>query len=107
MQDAGTVLAVLRERGREDIHTTPSRTRHKSPESPVHRKVPAGFGGGLRGKGPPLRDLAAQPILLLQVLGQRLAQVIASCADWRSARPAMLTGPGTPGPRSGGPGDPP
>jgi len=35
----------------------------------VHRKVPAGFGGRLRGKGTPTRrDLAAQPILL-----QRLA----------------------------------
>src|SRR5258708_34895114 len=43
---------------------TPSRTRHKSPESPVHRKVPDGFGGRLRGKGPQQRDLAAQPILL-------------------------------------------
>ena len=32
---------------------TRSRARHKSPESLVHRKVPAGFGGRLRGKGPP------------------------------------------------------
>ena len=48
---------------------TPSRTRHKSLESPVHRKVPAGFGGRLRGKGPQQRDLAAQPILLRGVLG--------------------------------------
>jgi transposase len=56
MQDAGTVLGIL----------LPSRTRHKSLESPVHRKVPAGFGGRLRGKGPQpqgKRDLAAQPIL--------------------------------------------
>ena len=30
----------------------------------MHQKVPAGFGGRLRGKGPPPRDLAAQPILL-------------------------------------------
>jgi len=34
----------------------------------VHRKVPAGFGGRLRGKGPQQRDLAAQPILLLLLL---------------------------------------
>ena len=31
---------------------TPSRTRHKSLESPVHRKVHAEFGGRLHGKGP-------------------------------------------------------
>ena len=31
----------------------------------MHPKVPAGFGGRLRGKGPQQRDLAAQPILLL------------------------------------------
>ena len=30
---------------------TPSRTRHKSLESPVQRKPHAGFGGRLRGKG--------------------------------------------------------
>jgi hypothetical protein len=42
--------------------------------------VPAGFGGRLRGKGPrPItreRDLAAQPILLLRVLGKDAAQVL-------------------------------
>ena len=42
-------------------------------------RVPAGFGGRLRGKGPrPItweRDLAAQPILLRGVLGQHPAQV--------------------------------
>jgi len=51
MQDAGTVLEVL-----------------QSLESPVHWKVPAGFGGRLRGKGPHPRwapDLAAQPTLSL------------------------------------------
>src|SRR3954467_13418261 len=62
MQNAEAVLAVLRERGRK--RETSSRSRHKSLESPVHRKVPAGFGGRLRGKGPQQRDLAAQPILL-------------------------------------------
>jgi hypothetical protein len=36
----------------DHIHANPSRTRHRSPESPVHRKVSAGFGGRLRGKGP-------------------------------------------------------
>jgi hypothetical protein len=36
----------------------------------VHRKVPAGFGGRLRGKGPPQRDLAAQPILLRGIQGK-------------------------------------
>jgi hypothetical protein len=36
----------------------------------VHPKVPAGFGGRLRGKGPQQRDLAAQPILLGRVLRQ-------------------------------------
>ena len=41
----------------------------------MHRKVPAGFGGRLRGKGPQQRDLAAQPILLPQVLGEDAAQV--------------------------------
>src|SRR4051795_11801870 len=63
MQNAEAVLAVLRERGRK--RETSSRSRHKSLESPVHRKVPAGFGGRLRGKGPQQRDLAAQPILLV------------------------------------------
>jgi hypothetical protein len=39
----------------------------------VHRKVPAGFGGRLRGKGPPPgRDLAAQPILLKRLLASGL-----------------------------------
>jgi len=55
MQNAEAVLAVL-----------------KSLESPVHPKVPAGFGGRLRGKGPQQRDLAAQPILLLDELLQHL-----------------------------------
>jgi len=36
----------------------------------VHLKVPAGFGGRLRGKGPQQRDLAAQPILLALELAQ-------------------------------------
>ena len=40
----------------------------------MHRKVPAGFGGRLRGKGPrPItreRDLAAQPILLALELAE-------------------------------------
>jgi len=36
----------------------------------VHPKVPAGFGGRLRGKGPQQRDLAAQPILLVRVLAE-------------------------------------
>ena len=36
----------------------------------MHPKMPAGFGGRLRGKGPQQRDLAAQPILLLFVLAQ-------------------------------------
>src|SRR3954463_3224744 len=63
MQNAGAVLAALCERGRKTL----SRSRHKSLESPVHRKVPAGFGGRLRGKGPQQRDLAAQPILLRRV----------------------------------------
>ena len=53
MQNAEAVLAVL-----------------KSLESPVHPKVPAGFGGRLRGKGPQQRDLAAQPILLVLELAQ-------------------------------------
>src|SRR3954471_23895906 len=73
MQNAEAVLAVLRERGRK--RETSSRSRHKSLESPVHRKVPAGFGGRLRGKGPQQRDLAAQPILLHRVSGERPAQV--------------------------------
>src|SRR3954470_22042707 len=66
MQNAGAVLAALCERGRKTL----SRSRHKSLESPVHRKVPAGFGGRLRGKGPQQRDLAAQPILLLDIIAQ-------------------------------------
>jgi len=41
----------------------------------VHLKVPAGFGGRLRGKGPHQRDLAAQPILLGLVLDQDGAQM--------------------------------
>src|SRR4051795_5750506 len=73
MQNAEAVLAVLRERGRK--RETSSRSRHKSLESPVHRKVPAGFGGRLRGKGPQQRDLAAQPILLLDVLAQHDVEV--------------------------------
>ena len=36
----------------------------------MHPKVPAGFGGRLRGKGPQQRDLAAQPILLLDEFAQ-------------------------------------
>ena len=36
----------------------------------MHPKVPAGFGGRLRGKGPQQRDLAAQPILLMLKLAQ-------------------------------------
>ena len=36
----------------------------------MHPKVPAGFGGRLRGKGPQQRDLAAQPILLDFVLAE-------------------------------------
>src|SRR4051795_4806289 len=70
MQNAEAVLAVLRERGRK--RETSSRSRHKSLESPVHRKVPAGFGGRLRGKGPQQRDLAAQPILLRGVRREHL-----------------------------------
>src|SRR3954467_12858517 len=73
MQNAEAVLAVLRERGRK--RETSSRSRHKSLESPVHRKVPAGFGGRLRGKGPQQRDLAAQPILLLEILAQHCCEV--------------------------------
>ena len=41
----------------------------------MHPKVPAGFGGRLRGKGPQQRDLAAQPILLLQVFAQHDVEV--------------------------------
>jgi hypothetical protein len=40
--------------------------------------VPAGFGGRLRGKGPQQRDLAAQPILLLDVLAQHYREVAPS-----------------------------
>src|SRR6266851_4104364 len=40
---------------------TRSRTRHKSPESPVHRKVHAGFGGRLPGKGPGSRNTNTGP----------------------------------------------
>ena len=58
MQNAEAVLAVL-----------------KSLESPVHPKVPAGFGGRLRGKGPQQRDLAAQPILLHRITGEHGAEV--------------------------------
>jgi RNA-directed DNA polymerase len=47
----------------------PSRTRHKSPESPVRLTVHAGFGGRLSGKGPDHRDLAGQPTLQLRKLG--------------------------------------
>ena len=58
MQNAETVLDVLRER--HGIVTG----------EPSASKVPAGFGGRLRGKGPrPItreRNLAAQPILLLR-----------------------------------------
>ena len=72
MQNAGAVLAALCERGRKTF-----RSRHKSLESPVHRKVPAGFGGRLRGKGPQReRDLAAQPILLDGVHGKHPAQML-------------------------------
>ena len=42
----------------------------------MHPKVPAGFGGRLRGKGPRQRDLAAQPILSPKVLGQHPAQMV-------------------------------
>ena len=41
----------------------------------MHRKVPAGFGGRLRGKGPQQRDLAAQPILLGGIPAKNLAQM--------------------------------
>ena len=41
----------------------------------MHPKVPAGFGGRLRGKGPQQRDLAAQPILLREVLLQHRGEV--------------------------------
>jgi hypothetical protein len=46
----------------------------------VHQKVPAGFGGRLRGKGPHERDLAAQPILLDHVLAEHQSQM-ASAED--------------------------
>jgi hypothetical protein len=42
----------------------------------VHLKVPAGFGGRLRGKGPQQRDLAAQPILLALELVQHGCSVL-------------------------------
>ena len=41
----------------------------------MHPKVPAGFGGRLRGKGPQQRDLAAQPILLLEILAKHCGEV--------------------------------
>ena len=44
----------------------------------MHPKVPAGFGGRLRGKGPQQRDLAAQPILLLEVVLQYHREVALS-----------------------------
>jgi hypothetical protein len=34
-----------------------------------------GFGGRLRGKGPPQRDLAAQPILLHRIPGKHTTQL--------------------------------
>ena len=43
--------------------TPPRRTRRRSLESHVHRKVPAWFGGGPRGKGAAPGHLAARPIL--------------------------------------------
>ena len=54
---------------------TLSRTRHKSPESPVHQKVPAGFGGRLRGKGPPHPAgprRAAHPVALVVIMHRDL-----------------------------------
>jgi hypothetical protein len=45
--------------------TPSSRSRHKSLESPVHLKVPAGFGGRLRGKGRNSGTSPRSPILLL------------------------------------------
>jgi HNH endonuclease len=52
----------------------------------VHRKVPAGFGGRLRGKGPhphQVRDLAAQPILLRLLLAS-------GCLPERAGQPAQV-----------------
>ena len=42
----------------------------------MHLKVPAGFGGRLRGKGPQQRDLAAQPILLACELAEHGCSVL-------------------------------
>ena len=53
--------ALLPPSGIVQTRALASRSRRKSLESPVHRKVPAGFEGRLRGKGPQHRDLAAQP----------------------------------------------
>jgi hypothetical protein len=64
----------------------PSRTRHKSPESPVRLTVHAGFGGRLSGKGPNYRDLAGQPTLQKRPLG---IPVIADRAQQQRVRSAL------------------
>ena len=66
----------------------------------MHRKVPAGFGGRLRGKGPHPhreRDLAAQPILFANALRVRADRLRGIVARWRKAGYAetgtLATGP--------------
>jgi hypothetical protein len=76
----------------------------------VHRKVPAGFGGRLRGKGPHppsrTRDLAAQPIRF-QERDSRLAPAGPTGADESDGDPGADAGPGGDnGPGSGPDGGP-
>ena len=62
----------------------------------MHRKVPAGFGGRLRGKGPHPhreRDLAAQPILLADALDVQPERLRGILARWRHAGWAAAPAP--------------
>ena len=80
----------------------------------MHRKVPAGFGGRLRGKGPhpPLRarDLAAQPIRLQErdsrAVPAGLVPAAGEPARTACHRPPRTGPPGSPGTGPDGPGRP-
>jgi hypothetical protein len=103
MQNAETVLGVLRERG------NPPRQRRRSLESLVPRKGPAGFGGGPRGKGPAhSRYLVAWPTQLAWMSASRRWYGPAACTAPRlpaeatderilTARPCSSSGRATPG----------
>jgi hypothetical protein len=62
MRNATTVRGLIRVHGRHDpACVSLPLSRRRSLESLVHRKVPAGFGGGHAEKGLHSRHLAAWP----------------------------------------------